>query len=173
MLAQSSLGSGFPHWQTLAIALIGVVAAGLTLWLGSVLAGRWRGRFFDPHGKGAAAPRGNVAHPDPFVYGSATEKRTALRRRGNSIKVLISDLDAQARPTEGWILDRSVGGLCLQVEGAEVPVGTILSVLASNAPAGTPWTQVEVRSSRQEGNSWELGCQFVKTPPWNVLLLFG
>jgi hypothetical protein len=167
MLAQSFLGSGFPHWQTLAVALIGVVAAGLTLWLGSVLAGRRRGRSF------GSPVKGNTAQPDPFVYGSATEKRTALRRRGNSIKVLISDLDAQARPTEGWILDRSVGGLCLQVDGAEVPVGTILSVLASNAPTGTPWTQVEVRSSRQEGDCWELGCQFVKAPPWNVLLLFG
>ena len=35
------------------------------------------------------------------------------------------------------------------------------------------WSQMEVRTCRQEGTAWELGCQFVRTPSWNVLLLFG
>ncbi len=49
----------------------------------------------------------------------------------------------------------------------------MLSVRAANSSRGTPWIQIEVRSCRETGEDWELGCQFVKTPSWNVLLLFG
>jgi hypothetical protein len=167
MLATSSLGLNVPIWDTLAMSLIGGLFTGLTLLLGLIMAGRWRRKSAAPRVKEETTTR------DPFVYGSATEKRIALRRRGNPVKVLISDADAVALPQEGWILDRSVGGLCLQVEKGAVPVGTVLSVRSCSAPKCTPWTQVEVRSCRQEGSAWELGCQFVKTPSWNVLLLFG
>ncbi len=30
-----------------------------------------------------------------------------------------------------------------------------------------------VRSCRKNGEFYEIGCEFEKTPPWNVLLLFG
>jgi hypothetical protein len=30
-----------------------------------------------------------------------------------------------------------------------------------------------VRNCRDAGQHFELGCEFERTPPWNVLLLFG
>jgi hypothetical protein len=33
--------------------------------------------------------------------------------------------------------------------------------------------QLEVKNCRLVGSEYELGCQFVRTPPWSVLLLFG
>src|SRR5205807_67771 len=72
----------------------------------------------------------------------------------------------------GWVLDRSVGGLCLDLSAA-FPEGTRLSLFPTQAPGMTPWTEVEVRSCRQKKDGYEVGCQFVKTPPWSILLLFG
>ena len=45
--------------------------------------------------------------------------------------------------------------------------------MPAHAPPMTPWTEVEVRSCRQKKDGYEVGCQFVKTPPWSILLLFG
>jgi hypothetical protein len=113
-----------------------------------------------------------AARPDPFVQGSAGERRATLRRGGNPVAVLIADAEARERPRYGWVLDRSMGGLGLSVD-EPVSEGTILSVRAANAPPNIAWVQVAVRSCRQEGASWDLGCQFVRTPSWGVLLLFG
>jgi hypothetical protein len=34
--------------------------------------------------------------------------------------------------------------------------------------------QVEVRNCRKiNSDEYELGCRFLRTPPWSVLLLFG
>ena len=52
-------------------------------------------------------------------------------------------------------------------------MGGILSVRPRTAGTTVPWVQVEVRSLRQDAGFWEVGCEFVQTPPWNVLLLFG
>ncbi len=109
---------------------------------------------------------------DIFTHGSKNERRNALRRAGNPIAVLISDAEARSKPTGGYVLDRSTGGLCLSVPD-QITTGTILSVRTTNAPESIPWVQVEVKSCRPTGGEFELGCQFVKTPPWSVMLLFG
>jgi hypothetical protein len=49
----------------------------------------------------------------------------------------------------------------------------VLEVRAVNAPAVTPWTEVEVRSCRRTQDGWEAGYKFVRTPPWAILLMFG
>jgi hypothetical protein len=113
-----------------------------------------------------------VAVPDPFLNGSMYEKRYAFRRTGRPIKVLISDADAQTPPWVGWVLDRSVHGLGLLVDQA-VPEKTILSVRTPDAPADTPWVQVEVKRCTPKDEKWEIGSSFVRTPAWSVLLLFG
>jgi hypothetical protein len=156
---------GLIGWEALVGPAVGGVLGGLTIVLGLRF---WGGRRAD-----AAAPNPPPSvDRDPFVVGSATERRLAVRRSGNSVEVFISDADAKTEPTRGWVVDRSVGGLCLLTE-TEASKGAILSVLPENAPKGTPWTQVEIKSCRQEGPHWELGCQFVRTPAWSVLLLFG
>lgn len=74
--------------------------------------------------------------------------------------------------TYGMVVDRSVGGLCLNVSRL-IEVGAVLSVKPSDATPMVPWTEIEVRSCRQEGEGWQIGCRFVRTPPWSVLMHFG
>ena len=109
---------------------------------------------------------------DPFIHGSALERRQALRRGGNPIAVLLTDVDIKAKPVSGWVVDRSTGGICVSVPEA-VESGTVLCVRTANAPESVPWIQIEVKNCRPADGNWELGCQFVRTPPWSVLLLFG
>ena len=100
------------------------------------------------------------------------DRRAGPRRDGNVIEALLSDAAAQASPETIWVLDRGCGGLRLAVN-RECPLATILSIRTCAAPPETPWVAVAVRHTRPVNGRWELGCQFVEPPPWNVLLLFG
>ena len=154
------------------------LAAALVVFLICMLVIGWRrrtGRALPPvpspsAGK-ASAGKGATAD-DIFTHGSKTERRNAVRRGGNPIAILISDAEARSKPTNGYVIDRSTGGLCLTVPD-EVMAGTVLSVRTLNAPESIPWVQVHVKSCRANAGEFELGCQFVRTPPWSVMLLFG
>jgi hypothetical protein len=155
---------------------VGVLLTLFVLVVGYLLIDRGRSAKLIPRSVAVSVPtdveRATEPQYDPFVDGSALEQRTALRRNGNPILVQISDADAKAEPTAGWVIDRSTSGLCLLVE-QEVPMGTILCVKASHAPKGTVWVQLEVKNTRPKGRNWELGCQFLRPPPWGIMLLFG
>jgi hypothetical protein len=107
---------------------------------------------------------------DPFDKGSATDRRSAIRRSGNPVEVEVTQGDGP--PAYGVVIDRSVGGLCLHLPEAVDP-GTILTIRPSNASRQIPWTKIEVKSCRREASQWQLGCQFVHTPPWSIRMLFG
>ena len=113
------------------------------------------------------------AEYDPFAQGSPTEHRKSFRRTGNPIDVQYALPDAKKQPRLGWVFDRSVGGLGL-VTAEAYSEGTVLAVRPSNGGDVAPWIEIEVRSCRPDSSGgFELGCQFLKTPPWSVLLLFG
>jgi hypothetical protein len=102
---------------------------------------------------------------------SEPDRRSTPRRKGNRVEVFVTD-DSKRPPLLGWVVDRSMGGLCLIVE-QPLTEGAILNVRPRKAPQTAPWTAIEIRSCRPEGSEWEVGCRFVKTPQWNDLLLFG
>jgi hypothetical protein len=164
-------------WTPLLIALgIGAVAAALVFVIGRFfMVGRQVGAEIEEDSYNLN-PRPELDEQeeqgDVFTHGSTMDRRQALRRGGNPVAVLLTDEDAEAEPIRAYVLDRSTGGLCLAVPEA-IDAGTILSVRATNAPPTTPWVQLEVRNCRAVGNEFELGCKFVKTPPWSILLLFG
>lgn len=109
---------------------------------------------------------------DPFAQGGTSERRTSLRRKGTLVEVQLRDAAARTDLGTGWVTDRSMGGLCVTVE-EEVEPGAIFSIRAVTAPMAVPWVQLEVKSCRLKDGKWELGCQFVRQPTWNVLMLFG
>jgi hypothetical protein len=100
------------------------------------------------------------------------DRRSDARRRGNLIPVLLSDAKGGADPFEGWVLDRSPGGLGLLVD-EEVAVGAVLTVRPAKSPAKFRWLRVEVKSCRPHQTSWNLGCKFLQRVSWNDLRLFG
>jgi hypothetical protein len=154
------------RWAGPAIVfLVGAFSAGAILFLGRLIL-RGRGRLGPP------MPGTTHFQRDPFFYGSASEKRSSVRRTGKLIKVLITDAKAQSKPIEGWVIDRSMGGLCVAIPD-KVPETTILSLRTVDAPREVPWVQVEVRRCESRGDRYEIGCQFVRTPSWSILLLFG
>jgi hypothetical protein len=125
--------------------------------------------------RGAGAPPGSLEEEpdkDPFVFGSRGEKRYALRRQGNPVAVVISDEAAKAPPWHGLVLDRSIGGMRIAMD-EPVELGRVLSIRPEKSTALIPWVQVEVRACRKVDIGWEVGCQFVRTPPSSVLWSFG
>ena len=109
---------------------------------------------------------------DPFDQGSPSEQRKAHRRSGNPVEVLVARVGEAAPFGRAWVIDRSVEGVALSAANEMQPEFHI-QIRPVNAPAVTPWTEVEVKSCRPVKHGFELGCQFVKKPQWSVLLLFG
>ena len=108
--------------------------------------------------------------PDPNAD-SGEERRASARRTGRAVRVFLTDAGANTKLVDGWVLDRSLGGICLSLYEA-VQVGEVLRLMPENAPAGTPWVEVEVRSVRLDGGRHELHCQFLQNLPYAVLVLF-
>lgn len=124
-------------------------------------------------------PNAGTASPSPGSTYSSTpavapfgEKRAAFRRDGNPTPVYLSDIDFLDDPFDAWVIDRSLGGLCLCLDRS-LPVGAVLNVRSRNAPETIPWVQIEVRTCRKEEDGHHIGCRFVRTPSWSVMLHFG
>jgi hypothetical protein len=109
---------------------------------------------------------------DPFDFGSSRERRSSIRRMGGVIEVRLADAQGVTEIGQGLVLDRSMGGLGLEVNGRVEP-GTVVSVRPSRTGQRSPWIQMEIVSCEGEGDCWRVGCKFVRTPPWSVMLLFA
>jgi hypothetical protein len=103
---------------------------------------------------------------------ASTDNRRATPRRFRPVRVFVADSETLADPFPGWVLDRSQGGLRLTVPHEYAP-GTLLHVHPPQAPATAPWLQVEVKSCAFQEGAWQLGCQFVRSPSYYVLMQFG
>ena len=103
---------------------------------------------------------------------SFANRRASVRRDGVPVQVVLTSPTLRTGQNDGYVLDRSTGGLRVAVSAA-IPAGTVLQVRAGNAPDTVPWVTILVRSCRNAGPHYELGCEFERTPPWNILLLFG
>jgi hypothetical protein len=103
---------------------------------------------------------------------SYADRRGAVRREGAPVRVMLSSPTFRNGVNDGFVVDRSTGGLRILMQAVIAP-GTTLQVKAVNAPDTIGFVTVIVRSCRKNGDHFEVGCEFEKTPPWNVLLLFG
>lgn len=119
----------------------------------------------------AEAPREPEGTGQEFLQGVTLDRRCAPRRKGNTIELQVLP-DGAEQPLSAWVLDRSIGGLCLLVE-APLPQGATLKVRPRKVSEQIPWTEVTVKSCRAEGTQYEIGCQFHRTPNWAHLVQFG
>jgi hypothetical protein len=163
----SAILSDYP-WTVPAVGTGIIVACAAFLWGRRFLAPRPAARFLSrsPIARPALSPAMDV-----FLHGSMSERRGTPRRKGNSVEVLLTEHPDEP-PVHGWVLDRSLGGLCVLVEHPlekQVP----MFVRPRQCPATTPWTNVGVLSCRAEQEGWKVHCRFDRTPDYNVLLLFG
>jgi hypothetical protein len=123
----------------------------------------------------AAAPLTTVekalswAPPEQQSY---ADRRGAVRREGQPVRVVLASTTFRNGSGDGYVIDRSTGGLKLATQVAVAP-GTPIQVRAHDAPDTVGFVTIIVRTCRNNTDYFELGCEFEKTPPWNVLLLFG
>jgi hypothetical protein len=105
----------------------------------------------------------------------AKEQRNMQRRQGNPVQVHIAPPEDKKNPRLGSVLDRSVGGMRLAVFD-EIAIGVVIAVHPLHAGEIVPWVELEVRSCRpstEMPGQFEIGCQYVKSPPYSIQLLFG
>jgi hypothetical protein len=86
--------------------------------------------------------------------------------------VHIADPLKPKQVVDGYVLDRSSGGLRLAMEKA-FPIDATLQLRAKSAPPESPWVAIVIRSCRQVGDYFEVGAQFKDQVPWHLLLTFG
>jgi hypothetical protein len=103
---------------------------------------------------------------------SYADRRGAKRREGSPVRVTLASSTFRNGVDEGYVIDRSTGGLRIAMQTAIAP-GSTLQVRAVNAPDNVGFVTVIVRSCLKNSDYYEVGCEFDKTPPWSVLLLFG
>lgn len=103
---------------------------------------------------------------------SYADRRGTVRREGQPVRVVLASPTFRNGATDGYVTDRSTGGLRLAMSAAIAP-GSALQVRAVNAPDTVGFVTLIVRSCRKNDDHFEVGCEFEQTPPWNVLLLFG
>jgi hypothetical protein len=148
--------------EAVCVVAVGLGTAGLSLLLGRRLFRR---------SEQAAAKAGGSPRIEAALMGPGEERRTSPRRSGNCVAAHLTD-DSDNEPVEVWVMDRSLGGLCLLAE-APVAVGSRLRVRPRHASGRQFWTPIRVCACRRNREGWSVHCQFLQVPPMNVLLLFG
>ena len=103
---------------------------------------------------------------------SYADRRGAVRREGQPVRVVLAATTFRNGVCDGYVIDRSTGGLKVATQAAIAP-GSTLQIRAVDAPDTVGFVTLLVRSCRKADEYYEIGCEFEKTPPWNVLLLFG
>ncbi len=148
--------------EAASVAAVGLGTAGFALVVGR--------RFFRRPAASLAGERPS-SDPAPPQLSSYSERRSCPRRRGNFVAAQLAD-DSDVDPAEVWVVDRSLGGLCLLVD-APIDVGSRLRVRPRQAGGSTNWIPVNVRACNRDADGWLIHCQFLRVPPTNVMLLFG
>ena len=165
MHLSSSALLGDMNWQTLAIPAAGFAVALLVLGVSFLWVNKRKT-------KSSSVQVAN-AIPDPFTQGPQSDRRLSPRRAGQSIKVTVQLINDQKTEFEAFVMDRSMGGVRLLLD-RQIATNQMLNIRSTDAPQTVTWVQVQVRRVTQmPDKSYEVGCQFMRTPPWAVLLTFG
>ena len=132
----------------LPVTVGGAVAVLVLTWL--VVSQARRRRVLDPTALVPAAtptPPGRAEHALAWAppEQSYADRRGSVRREGAPVKVMVSSSSLRNGVNEGYVVDRSTGGLRIVMQNA-VPPGSTLQVRAENAPDTVGFVTLIVRS---------------------------
>jgi hypothetical protein len=135
----------------LPLAVGGCVAALVLLFLALNAATARRRRELDP-AKLALANASPVVAEKALSWAppeqSYADRRGAVRREGQPVRVLLSAATFRGGAGDGYVIDRSTGGLKLATQSA-VPPGSTVQVRAVDAPDTIGFVTLIVRSCRK------------------------
>jgi hypothetical protein len=106
---------------------------------------------------------------EPETATDVADRRSSPRRK-KLLKITIRN-ESNGDLFSGWVVDRSLGGMCLAVS-QPLEVGTLIAVRRPSAPASIPWVELRVLHVRDQESTWELGCTFTRSPSWELMLQF-
>jgi hypothetical protein len=101
------------------------------------------------------------------------DRRRSPRRYGDPVEVRLSSYEATDLPCgpTGWVRDRCLNGLAFTVD-KPLEIGCWVRARPTFVSEDAAWVGLLVRHCHQQGNRWVIGCEFVETPPREVMLLF-
>ena len=112
---------------------------------------------------------GERSETDPFLDGP--ERRRTVRRKGRPVTVQVVNPRCSTPPFEGWVLDRSAGGISVSLDHP-FSKGIKVKIRPIRHEEGE-WIEAIVRACRQNGNRWTVGFQWSKELSSFLLQLFG
>src|SRR5262249_35289294 len=133
---------------TVTLLLFGVSSMGFGLFLGRIV-------FGAPMRLNRSTGSSDLTPPSGFSS-SVLDLRSSPRTPVAHTKILVSRNAPLAEPFEGWVTDRSLGGLGLSVL-QPVEIGTVLRLTPEQIPEWVSSLYLEVRYCRLHRGRWRLG----------------
>ena len=160
MLADCLLSVGLINWESGVVPAVGAGSVAAAFLMIHQSAKRFGTASLAPR---HTTPNNLMEAPGPIPV---EERQPARRGDCPPIPALLSNAEATTEPSAGWVVYRSMNGLCLSVAAA-VEKGALLSVRPATAVQTAPWVQVKVEACRADQSGWRLVCRFLKPPAWS------
>jgi len=165
----------FLGWGLASISAVGLSAAAFAYVVGKLITGRGGMSHPVPLAWGTTSGSSGVRRrpsSDPFLEGPARERRCQFRRAGSPTEVAIGHPENPCELARGTVLDRSTGGVCLELT-SPLAVGAVVSLRPAAGSSISTWIDAEVKHCRRDRRGWAVGFKFVRTPPLSILWMFG
>lgn len=148
MLGSISFDLDLTRWELWSIPVAGFICTGLVL-----IGGRWLLARRQPEPEAQPDPL------NPYVSLASPKRRQTPRGRGAPSRILILDKTKTAEPFSGWVINRSIGGLCVSLV-QPIEEGAKLNVRPAKEIMDDVWYEVVVKYCRATDSGWEMGCEF-------------
>jgi hypothetical protein len=160
MLAEIPFDLSQARWELWSVPVAGFICTGLVL-----MGGRWL--MARRH-----VPESQPNEHNPYSTVISPKRRQTPRGRGAPSRILIFDKNGPKEPFSGYVINRSIGGLCVSLV-QPLEEGSILSVRPAKDPRDDVWYEVLVKYCRATDTGWEMGCEFQGRAGSNTMLKFS
>ena len=161
MTAQIPFDLHLLHWELWSVPVAGVICTCLVL-----MGGRWLLGRRQPQEVKSNDPM------NPYQAMSTPKRRQTPRGRGAPTRILILDKNGPAEPFSGYVINRSIGGLCVSLV-QPLEEGSVVSVRPAKELIDDTWYEVVVKYCRATDTGWEMGCEFHGRASSNTMLKFS
>ncbi len=161
MIAAGSLDFNLMRWELWSVPVAGVICTGLVL-----MGGRW---LLTRRQQQTAASEDPM---NPYQAMATPKRRQTPRGRGAPTRILILDKNRPDEPFSGYVLNRSIGGLCVSLI-QPLEEGAIIRIRPAKELLDDTWYDVVVKYCRATDTGWEMGCEFQSRASSNTMLKFS